>query len=54
MTYTLYTPPKPVGYWILPGGLGGTVMRFAAYSKPRWLTRTMMRLVFEWEWEDIK
>ena len=26
--------------------------KFAAYRKPRWLTRFMLRVFFELEWED--
>jgi hypothetical protein len=38
--------PRYVGYW----QHGNTT--FAMTKKPRWLTRIMMRLVFETTWKD--
>lgn len=45
--------PKPAGHWVMPGSLvGAPRITFRAFKRPRWLTRVMMRLVFEWQWED--
>ena len=46
-------PPKPVGYWILPGSDVQSI-KFSAYKQPRWLTKKMMWYIFEWKWEDTK
>jgi hypothetical protein len=45
--YKITIPPEPVGFW----RFGGT--RLAHYnSRPRWLTRFMMRVLLEWQWEE--
>jgi hypothetical protein len=43
---SLISPPRYVGYW----QHGNTSL--AMMKKPRWLTRVMMRLVFETTWKD--
>lgn len=45
-------PPRPVGYWVMPGGTASWQTKFAAYARPRWLTRVAMRHVFGWQYED--
>lgn len=45
-------PPPVIGWWVLPGGNGLTRIKFSAHKQPRWLTKVMMKYVFEWEWED--
>ena len=52
--YTLAAPPKPVGYWIMPGSHKTWQTKFSAYEKPRWHVRKMMLWVFGWDWEDAK
>lgn len=44
--------PKPIGWWVLPGGAPDCRTKFSAHKQPRWLTKVMMKYVFEWEWED--
>jgi hypothetical protein len=41
---------KETGQWILPNTRVGLV----TFSKPRWLTRYLMRLLLEWRWEEDK
>ncbi len=41
-------PPKTVGCWIVGGWMG---WRFYVERRPRWLTRTLLRLV-EIDWRD--
>jgi len=50
--YTIQLPPKPVGYWIMPGSVPAVSTKFAAYKRPRWLTIKMMWYILEWKWED--
>jgi hypothetical protein len=45
-TSNMVTTPKYTGYW----QHGNTSL--AMMKKPRWLTRVMMRLVFETTWKD--
>jgi hypothetical protein len=55
MEYKFEPPPKPVGYWVMPGSVSAvTTIKFTAFTRPRWLTRKMMYYVFEWKWEDAK
>lgn len=49
--HTLLSPPKPVGFWKLPGGDGPWTVKFSTYKQPRWLTIKMMWYIFEWKWE---
>ena len=42
------TTPRYAGYWQHDN------TSFAMVKKPRWLTRVMMRLVFETTWKDNK
>jgi hypothetical protein len=51
-TIEFYVPPKPIGWWTLPGGAPNCKTKFSAHKQPRWLTKVMMKYVFEWEWED--
>jgi hypothetical protein len=52
MNCSIGTMPKPIGFWVMPGS-NVWVTKFAVYNKrPRWLTRFMMKYVFEWKWED--
>ena len=52
MVVKIDLPPQPVGYWKLPGSDGNMSIRFAGWKRPRWLTRNMMWLIFEWKWND--
>ena len=52
--YTLLQPPKPVGYWLFPGSVPGGEIQFHMTRRPRWLHRTMMRLLLGFEWRDAK
>lgn len=49
MMHLLQLPPPPVGYWCLGGEQG---FRFAMKTRPRWLTRVLMRALLEWHWVD--
>jgi len=51
---SIQPPPKPVGYWVMPGSVGACSIKFAAFTYPRWLTRKMMYYVFEWKWEGAR
>lgn len=53
-SFTLSSPPPPVGYWVMPGGTATWYTKFAVYKKPRWHVRKMMLWVFGWDWEDAK
>jgi hypothetical protein len=50
--YTLYSPPKPVGWWVVPGGSLEGCVKFACFKKPNWLVRFSMRYVFGWKYES--
>lgn len=52
MKLHIFSQPKPVGGWIMPGGTGTWVTKFMAYKKPNWLHRTMMRALLGWKWKD--
>lgn len=52
--YTLWTPPPPVGYWILTGSTSVSSIKFAMLAKPHWLHRKMMQWLMGWKWEDSK
>ena len=52
LEFKIDLPPQPVGYWKLPGSDGNMSIQFAGWKRPRWLTRKMMWLVFEWKWTD--
>ena len=48
MNYILKKEPDPVGwFYFAPTG-----MNIAAYCKPRWLTRFMLRVFFELRWKE--
>jgi hypothetical protein len=49
---TFFTPPEPVGWWILPGGTVGYTIKFSCHKKPNWLVRTSMKYVFGWTYES--
>ena len=51
--HTILAPPKPVGYWKMPGSDGVGSVKFSAYKRPRWLTIKMMWYIFEWKWEEV-
>lgn len=53
-SFTISTPPQPVGYWIMPGSHKTWQTKFSVYEKPRWHVRKMMLWVFGWDWEDAK
>ena len=48
MEYTFKTGPDPVGWFYF----APTKMNIAAYYKPRWLTRFMLRVFFELRWKE--
>lgn len=47
------TPPKTVGYWVLPGSLGSSAFKIACYSKPKWFTIKMMKLILDFKYENV-
>lgn len=49
LTYT----PLPIGYWIFPGSQKPPNTKIAAYSKPNWFHRIMMKLILGFHWEDV-
>jgi hypothetical protein len=51
--YTFFSPPPPVGYWVLPGGSPAGFIKFSCHRKPRWLTIKMMWWIFEWKYESV-
>ena len=51
-TYKLYEPPKVVGGWVLPGSLRGNAFKISCYTKPRWITIKMMKLILEFGYES--
>jgi len=51
MTYTLYQPPKPLGYWVLYAEKNwGTT--FPMYHKPSWIQRWFTNKLLGWTWRD--
>jgi hypothetical protein len=40
------------GWWVFPGGYVGFRNQFAAYSKPNWFHKKMMKLILGIQWED--
>ena len=46
---TIELSPKYVGYWVL-----SEHVHFAAYKKPNWFNRKMMKLILGFEWKDIE
>lgn len=50
--YILWTPPPPVGYWILPGSTSVSSIKFSMLTKPNWLHRKMMQWLMGWKWEN--
>ena len=52
--YTIWTPPPPAGYWILPGSTSVSTIKFSMLAKPNWLHRKMMQWLMGWKWEDNK
>ena len=49
MQYAIYSPPPAVG-WFKSKHLQ---IHLAAVNKLRWLTRLMIKWLFEFEWEDV-
>jgi hypothetical protein len=41
-----FTWQEYTGYWRLPCG----TVQFTTMSKPRWLTRFLMKQLMQWEW----
>lgn len=54
IAYQIKAPPPVVGYWVLPCSDTAYKTMFAAYSKPNWFHRKMMKLLIGWTWEDKK
>ena len=50
--YAFYKPHKVVGYWMLPGSVGGAGVTMACYKKPRWLTIKLMDWLLEFKYEE--
>jgi len=48
MQYVIYDPPPKVGQFTSKH----LQISLAAVSKPRWLTRLMIKWLFEFEWRD--
>ena len=52
-TYKIYEPPPPVvGWWVFPGSYRGHAFKIACYTKPRWITIKMMKLILEFRYEQ--
>ena len=51
-TFSVFTSPKVLGYWIFPGCGVGYRTQLAAYSKPSWFHQKMMKLILGFGWED--
>jgi len=49
MQYAIHSPPPAVGFFKSKH----FQIHLAAVSKPRWLTRLMIKWLFEFEWEDV-
>lgn len=50
--YEIYTPPTPVGLWIMPGNSGATAQAFAVFVKPNWFHRKFMQILLGWNYKD--
>jgi hypothetical protein len=50
-THSMLLPPPVVGWWILPGSTSVQSYKIAIYKKPRWLTRKLMWLLLEFQYE---
>jgi hypothetical protein len=50
--YKLVTPPKVVGYWMLPGSVNGVGIKLSCYKKPRWITIKLMAWLLEFEYKE--
>ena len=50
--YKIYTPPKPVGYWILDAGSGVCHTKFGQYKKPHRIQIWFTEKLLGWKWED--
>ena len=50
--WRIYSPPKVVGWWILPGSSSYCSFKIACYTKPRWFTIKMMKYILDFTWED--
>jgi len=48
MNYILKKEPDPVGWFYF----APTKINIAAYYKPQWLTRFMLRVFFELKWKE--
>ena len=49
-------PPKEIGRFIYrtghpEGGWGTAFYQFVLYRKPKWITRCLLKLLFDIEWE---
>lgn len=46
MSTVLMGNDKPAGYWVMGN------IKFSVPNKPRWLTRIMVKLLLQWEYEN--
>jgi hypothetical protein len=51
--YVFQKPPPVLGYWVLPGGLPNAKIKFGVTKRVRWLTKKMMKLLMQWDYEDV-
>jgi hypothetical protein len=51
-SWRIYSPPKVIGWWILPGSSSYFAYKIACYTKPRWFTIKMMKYILDFTWED--
>jgi len=51
-SWSIYNPPKVVGWWILPGSCGSAAVKIACYTKPSWFNIKMMKYILGFTWED--
>jgi hypothetical protein len=50
-SYTFNHTPTWVGNYQIGGPMG---LKIFVLKRPRWLTRFLLRVLLEWEWEDAK
>ena len=53
VSYTIFSPPKPIGYWVLyPNDEGLTVTKFSMYNKPTDEQIKNTEELLGWKWEN--
>jgi len=44
--------PPVIGWWVLPGGAENCKTKFGITKPVSWLTKKMMKLLMQWDYED--